>query len=378
MVAQGGQRPWQPRGSGLLVAVVVVSVVALVVHGAIALVLLNGTVRRTVAVGDVAAPSRTPVASPGPWDATPTPAPTPAAGATGASWTAPDGGGALHLDHSCLIADNPPTAATFPVQDPFGTALSDLGVGAELQRVYAVDGRTLTPADGAGPVRECDKQLWSVIVAAMPATVRPFLKELVVFDALLTGGTSDLYVGEVVPAESDASRWRLAIAPNGATDLDVAVTVAHEVGHLLSLNASQLDPAPSAAACGTMWTGQGCLSDDGHVMTFLDDTWSDAEVDGWNDAAQKPDHERDQAFQDFYDHHAGSFVDSYAATDPFEDFAESFGIWCALGPGSPLIPQAIEGNPSNGHFKIDWFEHSSSGINGSTRDSCTRLRALTR
>ena len=78
------------------------------------------------------------------------------------------------------------------------------------------------------------------------------------------------------------------------------------------------------------------------------------------------------------DHHAGSFVDSYAATDPFEDFAESFGIWCALGPGSPLIPQAIEGNPSNGHVKIDWFEHSSSGINGSTRDSCTRLRALTR
>ena len=34
MVAQGGQGPWQPRGSGLLVAVAALSVVALVVHGA--------------------------------------------------------------------------------------------------------------------------------------------------------------------------------------------------------------------------------------------------------------------------------------------------------------------------------------------------------
>ena len=55
--------------------------------------------------------------------------------------------------------------------------------------------RGLTPVDGAGPVRECDKQLWGVIVATMPITLRPFLKELVVFDALLTGDTSDLYVG---------------------------------------------------------------------------------------------------------------------------------------------------------------------------------------
>jgi hypothetical protein len=83
-------------------------------------------------------------------------------------------------------------------------------------------------------------------------------------------------------------------------------------------------------------------------VTFLDDTWSDEEVAGWNAAAQKPDHERDQAFRDFYDHHSGSFVDSYVATDPFEDFAESFGIWCALGPGSPLIAQAVEGTPPTG------------------------------
>jgi hypothetical protein len=376
VLAQGGQHPWQPRGSGLLVTVVALSVVALGVHGAIALVLLNGTVHRTVAGADGAASSRTPAASLP--DASRTPAPTPAPAAPDTSWSAPDGGASLHLEHPCLLADNPPTQATFPIQDPFGTAVSDLGVGAELQRVYAVDGPTLTPADGAGPVRECDKQRWSVIVATMPVTVRPFLKELVVFDALLTSGTTDLYVGEVVPAESDASRWRLAIAPNGATDLDVAVTVAHQVGHLLSLNASQLNAAANASACGTIWTGHGCLKDDGHVMTFLDDTWSDAEIDGWNAAAQKPDHERDQSFQDFYDHHSGSFVDSYAATDPFEDFAESFRIWCALGPGSPLLSQAIEGNPTNGHTKIDWFERSSPDLKGSTQDSCLRLRALTR
>jgi len=48
VVAQADQGRWQPRGSGLLVAVVALSVVALLAHGAIALVLLSGTVRPPV------------------------------------------------------------------------------------------------------------------------------------------------------------------------------------------------------------------------------------------------------------------------------------------------------------------------------------------
>lgn len=99
----------------------------------------------------------------------------------------------------------------------------------------------------------------------------------------------------------------------------------HEIGHLVSLNAAELG-TKDQSQCRTMWTGQGCLNENGHVISFLDETWSDAEVDGWNEAAAEPDDQRDQAFQDFYDNHAVSFVDSYAATDPFEDFAESFGI----------------------------------------------------
>ena len=378
MVAQGGQGPWQPRGSGLLVTVVALSVVALVVHGVIALVLLNGTVRRPSGSDRVVAlptpkPS-VPATTPSRSETSPA---TPAPAVSGAPWTPPAADGALHLDHSCLVADNPPTQATFPITDPFGTHLDDLGVGAELQRLYAVDDRTITPADGAGPVRECDKQLWSVVAATLPASVRPYLKELVVFDALLTSGTPDLYIGEVVPAGTDASQWRLAVAPNGATDLEVAVTIAHEIGHLLSLAAPELDTT-SQSQCPTIWTGSGCLREDAHVISFLDETWSDDEIDGWNDAATKPDDQRDQAFQDFYDQHAASFVDSYAATDPFEDFAESFGIWCALGPGSPLIPQTIEGDPSNGKAKIEWFEKSSSDVKGTASPGCLQLRALTR
>ncbi len=177
MVAQGGQGPWQPRGSGLLVTVVALSVVALVVHGVIALVLLNGTVRRPPGSdGVVALPTPTPsvpATTPSRSETSPaTPAPT----VSGAPWTPPAAGGALQLDHSCLVADNPPTQATFPITDPFGTHLDDLGVGAELQRLYAVDDRTITPADGAGPVRECDKQLWSVVAATLPASVRSDLK----------------------------------------------------------------------------------------------------------------------------------------------------------------------------------------------------------
>ena len=225
MVAPGGQGPWQPRGSGLLVAVVALSVVALVVHGAIALVLLHGTVRPPVTADR-------PVGRPTPIS------PSPSAGTPGSA--APAAAGALHLDHACLVADNPPTSAHIPSGDPFGSDLSSLGSGAELQRLYVVHSGMLEPADSAGPVRECDRQLWAIVVAATPVEVLRYVDELLVFDADLSADTA---VGEVFaqPNSTEASaHWRLSLALNSSTDLDVTFNVAHEVGHLLSLNRAEM------------------------------------------------------------------------------------------------------------------------------------------
>jgi hypothetical protein len=87
---------------------------------------------------------------------------------------------------------------------------------------------TLEPADAAGPVRECDRRLWAIVVAATPVEVLEYVDELLVFDADVSAGTA---VGEVFaqPNSTEASaHWRLSLALNNSTDLDVTFNVAHE------------------------------------------------------------------------------------------------------------------------------------------------------
>jgi len=375
VVAQGRQGPWQPRGSGLLVAVVAVSVVALVVHGIVALTLLNGAAHRTVAAGKtvVAPPPRTPVPTERPTGPPPTSAPsTPP---TSAPVSSP--GGPLHIDHACLLPDNPPSSAHIPSGDPFGSDLSHLGADAELQRLYVVQSGELKPADAAGPVRDCDRQLWAIVVAATPAEVLRYVDELLVFDADLNTG----YVGEVQAqtGSSEASaHWRLSLAPNGASDLEVALTVAHEVGHLLSLNRAEMT-GEDQSACQGLMLEEGCLKDGSSFVTYLDDMWGDDLFDTWSTANDITDEQqRADALDDFYQQHHEKFVDSYAASHPVEDFAQSFALWCALGPTSPVLPQVIEGDPHDGADKLAWFEDPHRAVSQQARARCEALRALTR
>jgi hypothetical protein len=353
---------------------VALSVVALTVHGVIALVLMNGTVRRPPAsAGSVVLPT-----APGP-PPTRGPAPSTPANPPTNPTASPGSGSALHIDHACLVADNPPTSARIASGDPFGSDLSHLGTGAELQRLYVVRNGSLAAADGGGPVRDCDEQLWRIVVAATPPDALTYIDELLIFDADLSTG-SELYVGEVMaqPGTTEsASHWRLSLAPNGASDLEVALTVAHEVGHLVSLSRSQMT-GQDEKACQTLYTGTGCLRDDAAFFGFLTENWTEDVFDEWSTAdATTDDAKRTDALEAFYEKYEDQFVDAYAATDPAEDFAESFGIWCAIGPSSPLLPQLIEGDPSNGKAKLDWFEQSAE-VKNDVLGGCQRLRALTR
>ena len=57
--------------------------------------------------------------------------------------------------------------------------------------------------------------------------------------------------------------------------------------------------------------------------------------------ADQPDGKtRDHDLETFYSDHRDRFVDDYAATDPDEDFAETFASWC-LGD-APLSTSGLE------------------------------------
>jgi hypothetical protein len=124
---------------------------------------------------------------------------------------------------------------------------------------------------------------------------------------------------------------------------------------------------------------EGCLRDGSSFVTYVDDMWGDDLFHTWTTANDiTDDQQREDALYDFYDQHHEKFVDSYAATHPAEDFAESFALWCALGPTSPVLPQVIEGEPTDGAAKLAWFDDPTHTVGQHARSRCEALRALTR
>lgn len=376
MSSPGGPR----RGSALLVAVIVVSMLGLGLHGSRYAALAAGRLH-PAAAQPAAAAGGVGGRGAGSVPSTPSPStpstPSTASDASNAS-NAYGATGSLQLSPSCLRSDNPPTSARIPADDPFSKDLSGYGKGAQLQRLYAVKDRQIVPLDGAGPVRGCDAQLWSLVSRTTPDHVIAVVSEFMVFDAdPHAPADADVVLGEVEPRLGhDPSSWRLAIAPNGSSDIDLAIDVAHEVGHLASLNNSQVRPADP---CRTEETDVGCLTDGSFLVGFTDTTWTDAEWKEWNAAV---DHADDttvhRALDAFAAAHAADFVTPYAATDPTEDFAETFAYWCVFGPHNPLMADYLAGDPTDGAAKIAWMDKSAHGIADEHLRGCERMRELTR
>ena len=53
-------------------------------------------------------------------------------------------------------------------------------------------------------------------------------------------------------------------------------------------------------------------------------------------------------------------------------------MWCALGPSSPLLPDFIEGDPTDGAAKLAWFDDPAHAVGLQARARCEALQAFTR
>ena len=81
------------------------------------------------------------------------------------------------------------------------------------------------------------------------------------------------------------------------------------------------------AACPTFFPGEGCSLSTSYVNVFYDRFWRDLH-DEWSaiDRTQDDDR-RDAKLNAFYREHRDRFVDSYAATSPVEDIAETWAFF---------------------------------------------------
>ncbi|MBK7609978.1 MAG: hypothetical protein IPJ15_01280 [Actinomycetales bacterium] len=238
----------------------------------------------------------------------------------------------------------------------------------------------LVPIDGLGAPRPCDEQLWTLVRTTAP-TLLGHLEELLIFDADPDPDAGDFVIEgesapkEIAPDTFDDDRWRLSFAPNGLDRGELAWLVAHELAHIASLNKEQMLGGIGADVCATWHTGTGCLLRDSFLQRYLLNTWDDDLWDAWDEAnAKSTEKARRTAYRDLYDDHKDSFVTSYAAWHPLEDFAESFAMWCTYPADEPARKKLPTAKLTDNGSKVAWFDNARRDLLPAFGPGCEMLR----
>ena len=181
------------------------------------------------------------------------------------------------------------------------------------------------------------QMIWDFYAVMIPSDARSFLTHYIVITDGLGGG-----LAAVEQTPDDPVLWMLNvdIADTGNIE-ELTFTLIHEYGHLLTLNANQVDvdeyvfnnPDDDDAYyeaeenCITYFTGEGCARSSSYFYLFFDEFWLDI-YDEWSEIQYiEDDEEYYETLDEFYFAREDEFVTDYAVTNPGEDIAESWAFF---------------------------------------------------
>lgn len=220
---------------------------------------------------------------------------------------------------------------------------------------YSIDasGNLMLISGDADPSHE---DLWILMLALLPTD---YVERYFVEFAVFTSEDTLAYVGELREDE-----WEFGIAIDD--DPERALTVIHEFGHILALNNTEYDTYPTViqdnleslpeeeydegieadrAACETIAFEDGCAISGSYLELFTSEFWTLEAVE------QIVYMELEDSAAHFFERNPNAFVSEYAATNPIEDFAESFSYFIALDGEDYPLDESFEMDA-----KIIWFE----------------------
>lgn len=186
-------------------------------------------------------------------------------------------------------------------------------------------------------------RIWKFYIAMIPAELRKWVKEFVIFTDGPNGGTS----AWVQPSPTYPGYWQVGF---DLLDSDypayLADTLVHETGHLLTLNTSQIpdetnkyyyydDRHEKFMNCDQYAGDGGCSLPNSYINLFYQRFWKYVYKDWWKTDQDAQDTQTFEEYlnmmEHFYDRHSDQFLNSYAASNIKEDMAESFAYF-ALHP----------------------------------------------
>lgn len=168
---------------------------------------------------------------------------------------------------------------------------------------------TLTGGDDSSQYRK----IWDEISALSPdALSDKYLEEFRVYD----NPDDDTYAFVYDPDGN--GKWEVAVNLSSLKNVSVSeqkLTYIHELGHVISLNAEQVDPNIDENNCQTYEIDEGCTGEHSYIYQFASKFWNNIG-------------------QPVYD--PSEYVTEYAITNDVEDLAESFAFFVVSGNESTL------------------------------------------
>lgn len=185
---------------------------------------------------------------------------------------------------------------------------------ADVLASYPVKGNTIK-IDPSDEDEQYYAWLWERFAWIVPSKERKMVSNYEVFEHV------DL-LAYVIQDDEDYEKWTYAVNVEQATfETERVLTDIHEFGHLLALNADQVDPYKSERSCKTYMWDEGCANRDSYMYPFYKQFWEDGDTEDED-----------------------NFVSDYAMNDIYEDFAESWSHFVVTPrpKGDSIVEQKIE------------------------------------
>lgn len=171
---------------------------------------------------------------------------------------------------------------------------------------------TLAPKPSAN-----DQKLWDLFLSvAGKDDVLGYIQSFEVFDDSNNDSAASVWQSQT------AGKWHVNVNAAFQDDKkDLAHTMVHEYGHIVSLNNTQVK-GEVGGSCPFLQLDEGCANQASYINAFYDRFWKKYGEDVPSDQGQNQDE-----VSDFYNASPSSFVTEYAATNYGEDWAESWAIF---------------------------------------------------
>ncbi len=202
--------------------------------------------------------------------------------------------------------------------------ISDLANEEEnLYAEYAVENGEIVLGKGMindGTVVDDDKIIWNKIKEITPAKYMSMITKYQVFTDGLDGKLAYVHVND------DNKTWTISVDLDDTLDEnkefkeESVKTIIHEMSHIIALNESQMGGNASDKELYTVT--EGTLNKDSYLSKFYNEFWKHHMSEhSKNSELDNTDEDNEESF---YNRYKDEFVSGYAASNPVEDFSESF------------------------------------------------------